>query len=293
MFGIESWSTPRKAALAAALLLLLVVPNGISQRSQPVVTGHSTFFNGEGYDPCLASIAGIMKTQVMWFNDQVLVERYGGKGTYVYVTENGSQDPTDPDRVTLWSEGVFYDFVDPNGIAWRVEEAFMIASTNGGAVVYGDPGNPDSISVDDDLGQDREYVWIVELAAFPIHDQFAGDPRSPNYHDLYNFLTIVDTCKFSRTPRTNWDPSRGTDYNVTHEGPDLTQNYGHEVGAAPHSHEAFTASLWVGKKPVIVPLGVDAQGAQWSSDWALADAQGDTADEYPGRPTSPTQELSG
>ena len=62
MFRFPRWSNRRKAAAAATLALLLWIPQGISQSTQPVVTGHSTFYNGEGYDPCLASIAGIVKT---------------------------------------------------------------------------------------------------------------------------------------------------------------------------------------------------------------------------------------
>lgn len=295
MFGIGAWSARRKAAAAALLALLLSVPMGISEQSQPVVTGHSTFYNGSGFDPCLASIAGILRTQVMWFNDQILAERYGGKGTYIYVTENGSFDPRPSDRNWLYTEGVFYDFVDPNGVHWHVDEAFMIVSTDTGQIIKGDPAKPDDFGVGVKQAQDRQYVWVVELSAFPIHDQFAGNPNpsDPNYHDLYNFLAIVDTCKFHRNDKTSLDPAGDRkpdgsyDYNLTHDGSVLQPNYGHQAGTEAHTHESFLADLWVGTKPVLLPFGADASGAQWESDWAMSGAQGSASNSYPGKPTNP------
>lgn len=291
MLGPAGWSARRKAVLAAALALLLAVPLGISEQTQPVVTGHSTFYNGLAFDPCLASIAGIIRTQVMWFNDQVLAERYGGKGTFVYVTENGSADPRA--RNSLYTEGVFYDFVDPNGVHWHVDEAFMgPIDPNGadpGAITPDDPGagQPDG-ALDESK---RTYVWVVELSAFPIHDQFAGSPDSPDYHDLYNFLVIVDTCRFHRNVQTNFngarhnaDPADTYDFNVTHNGTVLNPGYGHETGTGNHTHESFMADIWIGQRPVLVPVGADSTGAQWEADWAVSGPQGKASDAYPGKP---------
>lgn len=267
MLGLGRWSARRKVAAAATLALLLFLPMGISADTQPVVTGHSTFYNGQGFDKCLASVAGIVRTQVMWFNDQVLAERYGGKGTYIYITENGSDDPTQWSRI--FSDGTVYDFVDPNGVSWHVEEAFA--------------GRPEAeVNLKPTVPQpyagvaDREYVWIVELSAFPIHDQFAGDPRSPNYHDVYNFLDIVDTCKFHRNAQTHIGTklSNGTyDYNITHDNPaELGPGYGHPSGTKAHTHESFMADIWMGTKPVIIPIGADGvpNTAAWESDWATS-----------------------
>lgn len=293
MLGLARWSARRKAALAAALALLLAAPMGVSEQTQPVVTGHSTFYDGAGFDPCLASIAGILRTQVMWFNDQVLAQRYGGKGTYVYATENGSADPRVKTGVQganqfLFTDGVFYDFVDPNGVHWHVDEAYMAG------VHTGDLQTLDAPRVE----QDRTYVWIVELSAFPVHDQFAGSPNSPNYHDLYNFLVLVDTCKFHRNVRTsfngalhNADPADTYDFNVTHNETVLDPGYGHEAGTDPHTHESFMANLWIGAAPVLVPGGAKDTmgGAQWQSEWASGAAQGRASDSYPGSP-DPTRD---
>ncbi|MFA5862782.1 MAG: hypothetical protein WDA16_13910 [Candidatus Thermoplasmatota archaeon] len=271
MLGFAKWSARRKAVAAATLALLLFAPLGISENAQPVVTGHSTFYDGDGFDPCLASVAGIMRTQVMWFNDQVLVERYGGKGTYVYITENGSGDPRENfadgnNGRKLFTEGTVYDFVDPNGVSWHVDEAF-----------FGNLEVPTQEPVPQPRVDDRFYVWIVELSAFPIHDQFAGDPRSSNYHDVYNFLDIVDTCKFHRNDKTNADgelnPDKTYDFNITHDNPDeLGPGYGHPSGTSPHKHETFMADIWIGSRPVLIPVGADGvQGtATWESDWAAS-----------------------
>lgn len=295
MFGIGTWSTRRKAAAAALIALLLAVPMGISEQSQHVVTGHSTFMNGEGFDPCLASIAGILRTQVMWFNDQILAERYGGKGTYIYVTENGSEDPRPANFAYLYTEGVFYDFVDPNGVHWHVEEAFYVDEIDADSAIKNPPPKGNTQVEPASLTSDRTSVWIVELSAFPIHDQFAGNPNpdDPNYHDLYNFLAIVDTCKFHRNhdtsldPVENGNPDGSYDYNITHDEPVLQPNYGHQAGTEEHTHESFLADIWVGTRPILVPLGADTTGAQWESDWATSGAQSSASNSYPGKPTSP------
>lgn len=253
MSPFRRWSNSRKAAVAVALALFLWIPQGISQTQQPVVTGHSTFWNGEGYDPCLASIAGIVKTQVMWFNDMVLAERYGGAGDYIYIAENGSDDPR-PGRghTFMWSDGTFYDFVDPNGAHWHVEESYY-----------------STVGVSDDLttvnlpsqNEEKTYVWSVQLSPTPIHDAFAGSPTSANYHDIYNFLSIVDTCKFRKTSSDLGD--------VVHEGEVLGPGHGHPAGATPHSHGMHMADIWIGTQPIIVPRQQNATNdASWSTQWS-------------------------
>ena len=272
-------SQRQKALAAAALALLLWLPSGISTETQPVVTGHSTFYNGSGYDPCLASIAGIVRNRVMWFNDQVLVESYGGKGSFVYITEHGARDPTDP-NIKLLTDGTFYDFVDPNGVHWHVEEDYYTV-IHGGATV--DPNTAPAQWVQQpSVDQNKTYVWIVELAASPIHDQFAGAPDGPYYHDIYNFLVLVDTCKMhpdkALDTRTN-DPtpddrspllddngtlSHDARCNCTNSG-----QYGHVAGSADHTHRVFLADLYMGTQPTAIPAGASAQGAQYTSSWAV------------------------
>lgn len=271
----------QKALLAVALGLLLWAPSGISETSTPIVTGHSTFYNGDTYDPCLASIAGIMRSRVMWFNDQVLVERYGGKGTFIFATQYGAPDPRD--RAALYSEGVFYDFTDPNGVFWRVEEAWYSdvwsPGYEGGGKIP-DPmravANPGSAGASAEYNattvadEDKYYVWFVELSANPIYDEFNGaDP-----HRYYNFLNLVDTCKFNRE-------KLGDEYIGTerHEGADLNADNGHPNGAEAHDHEKFVIDLWVGKRPATMPFGeVSSNPGSWESSWAAQYPQQETAE---------------
>lgn len=268
MFGLARWSNRRKAALAVSLAVLMWAPTGLSEVNQPVVTGHSTFYNGKGYDPCLASIAGILKTEVRWFNDMVLVTRYGGKGTFVYITEAGAPDPTL--QPALFSEGVSFDFRDPNGVNWHVEEAFMEGTAGGYSTT------PEGGATVNPVREERTYVWIVELADQPITDDFAGDPRSPNYHDVYNFLVLVNTCKFHRNVDTNYNGAKYNsttgklDYNITHADPDeLNRGYGHRDGEDPHRHESFLANIFIGIRPRIVPATQQATNVSWQSQWTV------------------------
>lgn len=249
-------STKAKAFMAIALALLLWAPQGVSTQTQPVVTGHSTFYNGDVYDPCLASIAGILRSRVMWFNDMVLAERYGGKGTFVYVTENGAQDPTKWE--TLYSEGVFYDFVDPNGAHWHVEEAF--ADLRGHTPGTSSPGQTvDYVYNQEMLQRDKEYVWIVELSDRPIVDQFAPAYGEQYYHDLYNFLVLVDTCKFKNA-------TAGGYHNIEHSG----SEGGHPVNEDGHRHDGYQANIWTGTRPNIAPWIPSEEALAWQSGWATS-----------------------
>jgi hypothetical protein len=262
-------SRRQQAGLAVALALLMWAPQGISHGDHTVVTGHSTFYNGDAYDPCLASIAGIMRSRVLWFNDQVLVEHYGGKGTYIYVTEAGAPDPRDRQ---LRSEGVFYDFVDPNGAHWHVEESYMAEGYSGEYYVNDDPvGNDDDPPAYVTTAKERTYVWTVELSSRPIYDQFAGaDP-----HTYYNFLTLVDTCKMHRIANQTQGPNATHDY----ESGLLNDDYGHENGADEHEHETWFVDIWVGKRPTFAVGGVSTDGANWQSQWAATEANESAAHE--------------
>lgn len=235
MLPLDRLSPRTKAGLAVAFALLLWLPQGISTETAPVVTGHSTFYNGSTYDKCLASMAGILRSRVLWFNDQVLVERYPGKGTFIYVTESGAPDPTAAPH--LISEGVKYSFTDPNGAAWNIREAYYEhertytvkdkAPTEYGARV--------------DIN--KTYVWYVELAAEPILDQFPGEEYP---HSIYNFLVLVDTCKFHRNAETQGPVAV---HNTTAV---LNDQHGHPNNETAHDHETWKADIWIGKRPVVV-----------------------------------------
>jgi hypothetical protein len=249
------------------MALLLWVPQGISVESQPVVTGHSTFFNGDVYDQCLASVAGILRSRVLWFNDQVLVERYPGKGTFVYLTESGGIDPSDPDR-RLFSDGVTYTFVDPNGAAWHVQELYL--DLEHWVYVPGGSEMPSEVlaeyedTAQNGIKKNRQYVWVVELSAAPIMDYFPGDDP----HTLYNFLVLVDTCKMNRTSASVGGTANHNDTAI------LNDRYGHPNNETAHTHETWNADIYVGQRPLVLPGGVDQQNAtRYETEWAMS-AQG-------------------
>lgn len=259
---LPSLSPRQKAGLACALAFLLWLPMGVSHGDATLLTGHSSFYDGDSFSPCLASLAGIMRHRVMWFNDQVLAETYGGKGAFIYVTEQGARDPRDP-NVKLFSDGVFYDFVDPNGAHWHVEELYM-TKLHSEASQDIDPNVAPAKWVEYDVGveQNRTYVWTVELAARPIYDEFAG--ASP--HTYYNFLTIVDTCKMHR------GQSFDRVVNHTRAQGDINANNGHRNDDEDHAHETFMVDIWVGKRPTVLPAGASTDGAEWESSWAQGEA---------------------
>ena len=263
MLPFDRMSPRSKAGLVVGLALLLWIPQGISVETQPVVTGHSTFYNADVYDQCLASIAGILRSRVLWFNDQVLVERYPGKGTFVYVTESGGDDPGKYDE--FYSDGVTYTFVDPNGAAWHVEEVYV--ELGGNAPIPGK--NEDELDYAkrmrdaalNGFDQKRQYYWIVELASVPIMDEFPGDDP----HSLYNFLVLVDTCKFNKTPQSEGAVAYHNDTAI------LNDEHGHPNSELAHNHSTWKADIYVGQRPLIVPGGVDHQNAtRYESEWAMS-----------------------
>lgn len=255
---LPTLSSRQKAGLAVALALLMWAPMGVSHGDHAMLTGHSTFYNGEVYDPCLGSIAGILRHRVMWFNDQVLVESYGGKGTFIYVTENGAPDPR---GMTLRTDGVSYDFVDPNGAFWHVEESYIPKTAT--ATVNTNPidNHEDPLVT---THTDQWYVWTVELASRPIYDQYAGDDP----HTFYNFLILVDTCKMHRNELT-----RDGMENHTLASGKLNDRNGHPNDAEEHDHERWMVNIYAGKRPVILPGGFTTNRTEWESDWAGSQAR--------------------
>jgi len=255
MLPLDRMSPRAKAGLMVAVALLLWIPQGISTQTTPMVTGHSVFYNADGYDQCLASVAGMLRSRVMWFNDQILVERYPGKGTYVFVTEAGVEDPTKAPYFV--SEGVQFTFTDPNGADWIIYEAYYQAQ--GMAIAKGPviPNSNGQVGAGADV--DKTYVWFVEIAGTPILDQFPGDDP----HSLYNFLVLVDTCKFHRNAKTQ---APIADHNATSGL--LNDRYGHPNNATPHTHEAWNANIWIGKRPAVVDAADTGDRAVSQTAWA-------------------------
>lgn len=248
---LDRLSPRAKAGLAVAFALLLWIPQGISTQTTPVVTGHSVFYNGSTYDKCLASIAGILRSQVLWFNDQVLVERYPGKGTYIFVTEAGTSDPSE--QSFLISEGVKFTFTDPNGADWIIREAYFPPPGVSAPNRIADPDTGVGVHVN------KTYVWYVELAAEPILDQFPGEEYP---HSIYNFLVLVDTCKFHRNGQTEGPIANHSSPSI------LNDRHGHPNGELAHDHETWQADLWVGKRPVIIEAADTGDHAVSHTVWA-------------------------
>ncbi|MCA1814769.1 MAG: hypothetical protein LC624_12630, partial [Halobacteriales archaeon] len=75
--------------LVLALCAMLSLPAGASINQQPVVTGHTVYANMDGLDPCMAGVVGVVRMRVMWFNNQVLMERPADDGgnAYIYAIE--------------------------------------------------------------------------------------------------------------------------------------------------------------------------------------------------------------
>jgi hypothetical protein len=289
--AIGRLSPKTKACLAVAMALLLWIPQGISSDTQPVVTGHSTFFNGQTYDKCLASVAGIVRSRVLWFNNQVLIERYPGKGTFVYITEHGGQDPTS--ARFLSSQGTAYNFADPNGARWNVQELYIdngyhhVENADAGGVTNtGDTPGPNNVGPNDmpgdnvnvtqpyateDVSAKRQYVWVVELASQPIFDDFPGSDA----HTYYNFLDLVDTCKFNNNTATYGGL-------VNHTGTES----GHPTGETSHSHYGWNADIYLGTAPTVVIAGDSSNPTPYETSWAT---DGNAADAVNGagavRPT--------
>lgn len=259
-----------------AMAALVVVPAGISTHQATVVTGHSTFYNGDEYDPCLAAIVGIMRLRVMWFNDMVLVERYNGDGAYIYLTEIAAPSPL---ARNLVSSGMFYDFVDPNGVEWNVQEAYWEEEVlydvrvNGGVnpntAPSTPPPDPSGSSVVNttiaSVGTKRYYTWIVAVGK-PQRDAWKGADN----HDLYNFVVLANTCKFQKATQAN-----ATVDTHVNNGP----YNGHPNNAEVHDHQSYHVNLWVGSAPKILPVGLETPN--WVTNQASAAANSQTQNDPP------------
>lgn len=231
---------PRKLRYLLMVLaaLSLLAPTGISHDT--VITGHTVFKNANGYDKCLASIVGLARSQVLWFNDQTLVET-DPKGQYVYAVRSdakappmGDPDTQFPERSFVYGNGVVYEFIDPNDHRWVVLEGYYIT---GKKVGYEDGEGPGSSAA---VKFNTEHVWIVQISQ-TWRDNNAG----ADLHEFYNFVTIVDTCKFGHGAAPE-----GT---AGHEAGDPN----HPPGEVAHSHDVYEVDLYIGKEPRFIALGTN------------------------------------
>lgn len=233
---------PRKLryALGVLTVLSLAIPTGLSHDT--VITGHTVYKNMGGYDKCLASIVGLARTRVLWFNDATLVET-DAKGQYIYATRAGAPPPPPTlknDARPIFGDGVVYEFVDPNNARWIVLEGYYYGEIKGDPINV-NPWTPGDPRVEGGARVDSEIVWLVQVGQ-TIRD---NDPGSDD-HEFYNFVTLVDTCKFGHGAK-----SEGT---LDHAADDPN----HPPGEHAHNHEVFEVDLYIGKEPTFVPLGVNA-----------------------------------
>jgi hypothetical protein len=249
---------PRKIryALVGAAILGLFAPLGLSSTS--VVVGHTVFVDATGSDPCLASIVGLARSTVLWFNDMPLVST-DPQGQWVYVTRAGAESPFNPDgglpqkaegagsTVPIYGDGVIYEFVDPNGFRWEVLEGYYPTTLKSGVnpdVTGISGGNVSSVTnppenVVANGAYNREFVWMVQIQG-THHDAYPG----PDAHSFYNFVSVVDTCKLQEKPDGQMNFSADDPY--------------HPPGTPAHSHDMYDVDLYIGKEPTFIPVGPDA-----------------------------------
>lgn len=220
--------------VAAALSALAVAPIAASQGEVRVVTGHSVFRSMDGMDPCLAAIVGIVRLRVMWFSDIVLFERVAEDGSgFLYAIESGAPDPR---SATLIPSGTTYDFRDPNGADWNVTEYRLDTQTL--VTDNPPPGMP--------LHLRTFFVWVVEIGP-----TLGGGSGALGMQ--YNFVTIVDACKFNNAFDQPVQHT-GSGGNATSSLQNDTTESQHLPGDPDHEHNAFRVDLYVGHEPTVRPL---------------------------------------
>ncbi|HVL87746.1 MAG TPA: hypothetical protein VM681_07075 [Candidatus Thermoplasmatota archaeon] len=235
----------RLAAFAlAALVLSSALP--FARGETVAVTGHSVYADMDGFDPCLAAIVGLVRARVMWFNDMVLFSRPAADGSaYVYAVEQGAPDP----RERLLYENDRYEFTDPNGVSWKVVEYQYVYNTNG-TTQHNVPVPPPAQSPAANHTQNVNawFTWVVSVGP-TTQDAFPGLSN----HEEYNFVLLVDTCKFKgafvQDVSHTRDGSGGWDSDL----PDDETTGGHKESDEDHTHQAFGVDLYVGRAPNAAP----------------------------------------
>lgn len=234
------------------LAALLSVPAVLTAQpfEMPVVTGHATYADMDGLDPCLAAVVGIVRARVLWFGGQVLFERTSPEGSgFVYAVQNRAPDPREQ---VLRPTGQVFTFTDPNGLSWQVSEYNFTNITqpevDGGNYTV-TPTQPPFVGVNDPPGvapgnaSGPWYTWVVQVG--PSIEDFAATGKP------YNFVTLVDTCRFQE-PALNVTHSEPSPGNWTSSwGNDTTQGQ-HSAGEGSHTHRSYDVDLYVGDAPRVV-----------------------------------------
>ncbi|HWG90302.1 MAG TPA: hypothetical protein VNZ52_05565 [Candidatus Thermoplasmatota archaeon] len=244
---------------AFGLVLMFLAPNAIPTTVE-VVDGHVVFVNMAGYSECLTGIVGLARQKVMWFNDQVLLDSTSlTEGRYLYAVQHGAPDPVDE---PLRRTGVYYNFVDPNGGLWNVTEysyAVDVRQYEGQSGTFGSGPAQLTLTTSGGASIKNFHVWVVKIQA-PMMDSPENNPwqnaGETNAHHWYNFVNIVDTCKFVSDGKNFGTKTR----DVTHTN-QVANGFGHdleeglEASEGTHTHEAFKVDLYLGGVPQEIVKG--------------------------------------
>jgi hypothetical protein len=208
-----------------------------------------------GLDPCLAGIVGIVRLRVVWFNGQTLFERSADdENNWIYAIEAGAPDPRD---ALLRPTGEVFGFTDPNGVDWNIVEYNFTAGPD--AIVHvedGDVGYRNGSVVADppegSLNPEQEvynfFTWVVRTG--PVTEDYAATGKP------YNFVDLVDTCKFALTPPARQvQHARDGSGNWTSDWSEDPTREDHDSGTADHGHEAYDIHLYIGTEPRLAPAG--------------------------------------
>lgn len=253
--------TGRNRRKALALLLGVALALGVvgstvavePTTTDTVMTGHTTWMEeSSAYDGCLAGIAGLLKQQVTWFNGQTLFETSEGNSddTWIYFTDGGlgGDQRVDPTSEDLIRSNNTYQFEDPNDEdhTWTVKEYFVYDGLPDGVNGVGDIGDEEP-----GVNWDRIYIWAVNASASSIEDETTLGKD-------YNFVGVVDTCKFDSARERN---ETHDNQNESEDKHDPRWQHDSANNEGEHDHDVYFVDLWVGGEPETV-LGTETVAGQ-------------------------------
>lgn len=234
-----------------AVSLLLVAPSAIPTTAD-VVEGHFIFAQLGGYSECLSGVAGLARSKVMWFNDKILLDSANLLiGKHVYITQHEAPDPRDH---SLLRTGKYFDFVDPNGVPWNVTEySYSVHRSTGTST----SGSDTSTRAGATATVSQFYVYVVQIKRIYVDENNpwtgAGDVNS---HLHYNFVGIVDTCRFVYD-----DKGRAANTGSTTHDNTVDNGWGHDVmnetetTQPDHAHQTHKVDIYIGDTPREIQVG--------------------------------------
>lgn len=251
-----------------AMVALLLGPTGVvmgAQMSETTqsVESHTTFVeiligqDDKDRELGYGAVAGIvhcppsnqLDNAVLWFNDQVLF-RHGKSGpstnncepmnniTHVWLTEEDAPDPRE--NPSLQHTNVTFEFTDPNGMTWTVNEYkyhVLFAEREESTLASVNDVTVES-HADAELRKVPFYTWVVEIQP---------ETFDPTIQEPYNFVNVVDFEKLTFGP----DGREGHDGEPSdpREGNSHDKNDPDEEHHFPHKHYTADVRLWPGEEP--------------------------------------------